>query len=142
VLQWGLRFGSIQALPKYIYLSPPLIFLTTNLEFLIDDISVEFGVHIGQQPVLPKKSITFLTMLKITALLMILLNVFIHSHDEWFIKAVTYGIQSYWDKVYLRSNFNRMWILKYLIFWIILIIVLFQKLCLSKQATFLHFIDH
>ena len=31
--------------------------------------------------------VRILTILKITALLMIFLNVFIHSHDEWFVKC-------------------------------------------------------
>ena len=48
-------------------------------------------------------------------------------------------IQSYWDKVYSRSSFNQIWILKYWISWIILIIVLFQNFLLFKHATFLHF---
>jgi hypothetical protein len=52
--------------------------------------------------------------------------------------AVKEGIQLYWDNVYFRSSFNQMWILKYWIFWIIAIIVLFQKFRLS----FLHFTDH
>jgi hypothetical protein len=52
--------------------------------------------------------------------------------------AVKEGTQSYWDKVYPRSSFNHMWILKYWIFWIIVIIILFQKCRLS----FLHFTVH
>jgi hypothetical protein len=32
--------------------------------------------------------------------------------------AVKERIHSYWDKVYWRSSFNQMWILKYWIFWI------------------------
>jgi hypothetical protein len=52
--------------------------------------------------------------------------------------AVKEGIQSYWDNVYFRGSFNQMWILKYWIFWIIAIIVLFQKFRLS----FLRFTDH
>ena len=52
--------------------------------------------------------------------------------------AVKEGIQSYWDNVYFRGSFNQMWILKYLIFWIIAIIVLFQK-C---RVSFLRFTDH
>ena len=56
--------------------------------------------------------------------------------------AVRKGIQSYWNKLYSRSNFNEMWILKYWIFWIIVIIVLFQKCSLSKHMSFLHFTDH
>jgi hypothetical protein len=56
--------------------------------------------------------------------------------------AVKDGIQLYWDKVYSRSSFNHMWILKYWIFWIIVIIVLFQKFRLSKHLTFQHFTDH
>ena len=43
--------------------------------------------------------------------------------------------------VYSCSSFNQMWILKYGIFWIILIIVLFQKFSLSQHGTFLHFTD-
>jgi hypothetical protein len=49
--------------------------------------------------------------------------------------AVKEGIQSYLDRVYSRSSFNQMWRLKYWIFWIIVIVVLFQKFRLS----FLHF---
>ena len=56
--------------------------------------------------------------------------------------AVKEGIQSYWNKVYSRSSFNQMWLLKYWIFWIIVIIVLFQKCRLSKHVSFLHFTDH
>ena len=56
--------------------------------------------------------------------------------------AVKEGIQSYWNKVYSRSSFNQMWILKYWIFWIIVIIVLFQKCSLSKHVPFLHFTDY
>ena len=52
--------------------------------------------------------------------------------------AVKEGTQSYWDKVYPRSSFNHMWILNYWIFWIIVIIILFQKCRLS----FLHFTVH
>jgi hypothetical protein len=52
------------------------------------------------------------------------------------------GIHSYWDKVYSRSNFNQIWVLKYWIFWIIVIIVLFQKFRLSKHVTFVHFNEH
>ena len=46
------------------------------------------------------------------------------------------------DKVYSRSSFNQMWILKYWIFWTIVIIVLYQKFRLSKHVTFVHFTDH
>jgi hypothetical protein len=53
--------------------------------------------------------------------------------------AVKEGIQSYQDKVYSRNSLNQMWILKYWIFWIIVIIVLFQKLCLSKHVSCVHF---
>jgi hypothetical protein len=56
--------------------------------------------------------------------------------------AVKEGIHSYWEKVYSRSSFNQMWILKYWIFWIIVIIVLYQKFRLSKHVTFVHFTDH
>ena len=56
--------------------------------------------------------------------------------------AVKEGIQSYWNKVYSRSSFNQMWILKYWIFWIIVIIVLYQKFRLSKHVIFVHFTDH
>jgi hypothetical protein len=52
--------------------------------------------------------------------------------------AVKEGTQSYRDKVYPRSSFNHMWILKYWIFWIIVIVVLFQKFRLSL----LHFAAH
>ena len=41
--------------------------------------------------------------------------------------AVKGGIHSYWDKVYSRCSFNQMWILKYFIFWIIVIIVLIRN---------------
>ena len=43
---------------------------------------------------------------------------------------------SYWDKVYARSSFNQMWILIYWIFWIIVIIILFQKCCLSFSTLY------
>jgi hypothetical protein len=56
--------------------------------------------------------------------------------------AVKGGIHSYWDKVYSRSSFDQMWILKYWIFWIIVMIVLYQKFRLSKHVTFVHFTDH
>jgi hypothetical protein len=56
---------------------------------------------------------------------------------SYILTAVKEGIHSYWDRVYSCSNFNQMWILKYWIFWIIVITVLFQKLRLS----FLHFTD-
>ena len=56
--------------------------------------------------------------------------------------AVKEGIHSYWEKVYSGSSFNQMWILKYWIFWIIVIIVLYQKFRLSKHVTFVHFTDH
>jgi hypothetical protein len=52
------------------------------------------------------------------------------------------GIHSYWDKVYSRSSFNQIWILKYWIFWIIVVFVLFQKFRLSKHVIFVHFTDH
>ena len=52
--------------------------------------------------------------------------------------AVKEGTQSYWDTVYSPNSFNRMWILQYWIFWIILIIVVFQKYRFSKHVTFLH----
>jgi hypothetical protein len=52
--------------------------------------------------------------------------------------AVKEGTRSYWDKVYPRSSFNHMWILKYWIFWIIVIIAIFQRFRLS----FLHFTAH
>ena len=55
--------------------------------------------------------------------------------------AVKEGIQSYWDTAYSRSSFNRMWILKYWIFWIILIIVVFQKYRVGKHMTFLQLSD-
>ena len=53
------------------------------------------------------------------------------------LKCLTVWLLSYWEKVYSRSSFNQMWILKYWIFWIIVVIVLFQKFRLS----FLHFTD-
>jgi hypothetical protein len=56
--------------------------------------------------------------------------------------AVKEGIHSYWEKVYSRSSFNQMWKLKYWIFWIIVIIVLYQKFRLSKHVTCVHFTDH
>jgi hypothetical protein len=55
--------------------------------------------------------------------------------------AVKEGIQSNWDTVYSPNSFNRMWILQYWIFWIILIIVVFQKYRVSKHVTFLHLSD-
>ena len=56
--------------------------------------------------------------------------------------AVKEGIHSYWDKDYSRSSFNQMLILKYLIFWIIVVIFLYQIFLLSKHVTFVHFTDH
>jgi hypothetical protein len=56
--------------------------------------------------------------------------------------AVKEGIHSYWENVYSRSSFNQMRILKYWIFWILVIIVLYQKFRLSKHVTFVHFTDH
>ena len=67
---------------------------------------------------------------------------FSRNYFKIILTAVKDGIQSYWSNVYSRSSFNQMWILKYWIFWIILIIVLFQKFSLSKHGTFLHFTDH
>ena len=53
--------------------------------------------------------------------------------------AVKEGIQSYWEKVYSCSSFNQMWILKYWIFRIIVIIVLFQKfVCLFYTLKTVH----
>ena len=49
--------------------------------------------------------------------------------------AVKEGKHSYWDKVYSRSSFNQIWILKYWIFWIIVFIVLFQKFRLSTTLS-------
>jgi hypothetical protein len=71
----------------------------------------------------------------------ILLQVLI-LFQENMLTAVKDRMQSYWDKVYSRSSFNQMWILNYWIFWIILIIVLFEKFSLSKHVTFLHFTNH
>lgn len=51
-------------------------------------------------------------------------------------------IQSDWHNVYSCRSFNQIWILKCWIFWIILIIVLFQKCLLSKQVTFLHLANY
>ena len=62
--------------------------------------------------------------------------------QENMLTAVKKVIQSYWDKVYSRSSFNQMWILNYWIFWVISIIVLFQKFSLFKHVTFLHFTNH
>jgi hypothetical protein len=70
--------------------------------------------------------------------LYIILQVLILFQDNS-LTAVTDGIQSYWDTIYSGKSFNRMRILKYWIFWIILIIVLFQKWCLSKHVTVLRF---
>jgi hypothetical protein len=56
--------------------------------------------------------------------------------------AIKEAIQSYWNKVYSHSSCNQMWILKYWIFWIIVIIVPFHKCSLSKHVSFLHFTDH
>ena len=56
--------------------------------------------------------------------------------------VVKQGIFSYQDNVQSRSSFNQMWILKYQIFWIIVIIFLHQKFRLSKQVRFVHFTDH
>ena len=56
--------------------------------------------------------------------------------------AVREGIHSYWENVYSRSSFNQMWILKYWIFWIIVIIVLYQKFRPSKHVNFEHYADH
>jgi hypothetical protein len=71
-------------------------------------------------------------------------NVILHVlilFQEIILTAVKDEIQSYWDNVYSCSSFNQMWILKYGIFWIILIIVLFQKFSLSQHGTFPHFTD-
>ena len=110
-------------------LTAPLVsstFLTTKLEFGIDDICVEFGVHICQQLVLYRKNNT-------TGAYFFQKNI---------LTALKDGIQSYWNKVYPRSSFSQMWILNYWIFWIILTIVLFQKFSLSKHVTFLHFTNN
>ena len=62
--------------------------------------------------------------------------------QENMLTAVKDRMQSYWDKVYSRSSFNQMCILNYWIFWMILIIVLFEKFSLSKHVTSLHFTNH
>ena len=62
--------------------------------------------------------------------------------QEHMLTAVKDRMQSYWEKIYSRSSFNQIWILNYWIFWIILIIVLFEKSSLSKYVTFLHFTNH
>jgi hypothetical protein len=71
----------------------------------------------------------------------ILLQVLI-LFQEHMLTAVKDRMQSYWEKVYSRSSFNQMWIMKYWIYWIILIIVLFEEFSLSKRVTFLHFANH
>ena len=55
----------------------------------------------------------------------IILHVFILFQENSLLLSETNTIiQSYWDKVYSRSSFNQIWILRYWISWIILIIVL------------------
>jgi hypothetical protein len=58
------------------------------------------------------------------------------------VSGITRALYNDWNKVYSRSSFNQMWILKYWIFWIIVIIVLFQICSLSKHVSFLHLTDH
>ena len=48
---------------------------------------VSTGVNIATVVLGYGKCVTFPTILKIIALLMIFLSVFIHSHDEWFVKS-------------------------------------------------------
>jgi hypothetical protein len=50
-----------------------------------------------------------------------------YSFSRQSLTAVKDGIQSCWDKICSHNSFNRRWILKYWIFWIILNLVLFQK---------------
>jgi hypothetical protein len=70
----------------------------------------------------------------------IILHVFILFQENSLLLSETNTIiQSYWDRVYSRRNFNQIWLLKYWISWIILIILLFQNFLLFKHVTFLHF---